>query len=335
MLVGAGHRADGRSRREQRPQPGARSPSLRGRTTSVVAACAELGAAVLPGRRDADRARARPRSAALSSRSSRRSTVGGPAFLGPSPRRSRRRGSFRPAGSTPRRSASYLACPPCSPAAAPGSPTAQSIREARLRRDRRAAREQQRRSRMIQPSSSAREECRYDLVALGEVMLRLDPGDGRIATRARRSGPGRAAASTTWRAGCAAASGSAPAIVTALADNPVGRLIEDLMLQGGVDAGAARVAHLRRHRARGPQRAQLHRARLRRARRRRLLRPRALGRVAAAAGRRRLGRIFGGEGARWFHTGGVFCALSETARERSRSRPSRRRAATARSSPTT
>ena len=43
--------------------------------------------------------------------------------------------------------------------------------------------------------------CRFDLVSLGEVMLRLDPGDGRVHTaRAFRSG--RAAASTTSRAAC-------------------------------------------------------------------------------------------------------------------------------------
>ena len=52
------------------------------------------------------------------------------------------------------------------------------------------------------------DSARWDLVALGEVMLRLDPGDGRIATT-RSSAPGRAAASTTspvaWRAHSACA----------------------------------------------------------------------------------------------------------------------------------
>ena len=54
------------------------------------------------------------------------------------------------------------------------------------------------------------EECEFDIVALGEVMLRLDPGEGRIRT-ARRSRPGRAAASTTSPAACARSSGCGPA----------------------------------------------------------------------------------------------------------------------------
>ena len=82
-------------------------------------------------------------------------------------------------------------------------------------------------------------DCMWDLVSLGEVMLRLDPGDGRIATTREFRAPGRAAASTTSRAGCGAASACSTAVVTALADNPVGRLVEDLMLQGGVDSARA------------------------------------------------------------------------------------------------
>ena len=87
---------------------------------------------------------------------------------------------------------------------------------------------------MTQLSLRPREECRYDLVALGEVMLRFDPGDGRIATT--RTFPARrVGANTTSPADCVAASVCGPAIVTALADNPIGRLIEDLILQGGVE----------------------------------------------------------------------------------------------------
>ncbi|MFC7481441.1 hypothetical protein ACFQX7_17335 [Luedemannella flava] len=59
------------------------------------------------------------------------------------------------------------------------------------------------------PEPRPAEECRYDLVSLGEVMLRLDPGEGRVRTAAP-SAPGRAAGSTTWPAACAAASASAP-----------------------------------------------------------------------------------------------------------------------------
>ncbi len=50
------------------------------------------------------------------------------------------------------------------------------------------------------------EQCRYDALSLGEVMLRLDPGEGRIRT-ARQFRAGRAAASTTSREGCGGASG--------------------------------------------------------------------------------------------------------------------------------
>ena len=181
-------------------------------------------------------------------------------------------------------------------------------------------------------------DCRFDEVSLGEVMLRLDPGEGRDPHDPHLPAPGKAAASTTSRAACAAASACAPRIVTALADNPVGRLVEDLMLQGGVDLslpalGASTTASA----ATRPQRPQLHRARLRPARRRRLLRPRPHRRRAAAAGRRRLGAIFGGagQGARWFHTGGIFCgAVGDDARA-SRARPWRRRDAHGTASRTT
>src|SRR5262245_32218170 len=82
----------------------------------------------------------------------------------------------------------------------------------------------------IKPKS----ECRWDLVSLGEVMLRLDPGDGRIATtrtfQACEGGGEYNVARGLKR--CFALD---TAIVTALADNPVGRLIQDLIYQGGVD----------------------------------------------------------------------------------------------------
>src|SRR5262249_34948608 len=79
-----------------------------------------------------------------------------------------------------------------------------------------------------------RDECRYELVSLGEVMLRLDPGDGRIAT-ARRSDVGEGGGEYTVARGLRRCFGLQTAVVTALADNPVGRLVEDLMFTGGVD----------------------------------------------------------------------------------------------------
>ena len=163
------------------------------------------------------------------------------------------------------------------------------------------------------------------------------PRPRRRAHRDRRArfGSGRAAASTTWREGFAAASASAPAIVTALADNPVGRLIEDLMLQGGVEQAQLVLARLRRDRARGPQRAQLHRTWLRRARRRRLLRPRAhrrrrsCGRATSTGSGSSASRVSAGS------TRAASSARSRRRRRRSRWRPSPRHAATAPSSPTT
>ena len=78
------------------------------------------------------------------------------------------------------------------------------------------------------------EAARYDLVALGEVMLRLDPGEGRIATtRSFRVWEGGGEYNVAR--GLRRCFGLRTAIVTALVDNPVGRLVEDLMLQGGVD----------------------------------------------------------------------------------------------------
>src|SRR5260370_14751754 len=79
-----------------------------------------------------------------------------------------------------------------------------------------------------------REECRWDLVSLGEVMLRLDPGDGRIhTTRAFRVWEGGGEYNVAR--GLKRCFGLETAVVTALVDNPVGRLAQDLIYQGGVD----------------------------------------------------------------------------------------------------
>ena len=77
-------------------------------------------------------------------------------------------------------------------------------------------------------------ECRWALVSLGEVMLRLDPGDGRVhTTRTFQAWEGGGEYNVAR--GLRRCFGLRTAVVTALADNPVGRLVEDLMLQGGVD----------------------------------------------------------------------------------------------------
>src|SRR4051812_763706 len=77
-------------------------------------------------------------------------------------------------------------------------------------------------------------DCRHDMVALGEVMLRLDPGEGRIrTTRGFRVWEGGGEYNVAR--GLRRCFGQRTAVVTALADNEIGRLVEDLILQGGVD----------------------------------------------------------------------------------------------------
>lgn len=82
-------------------------------------------------------------------------------------------------------------------------------------------------------------ECDYDVVALGEVMLRLDPGEGRIRT-ARHFNVYEGGGEYNVARGLRRCFGLRGAIVTALADNEVGRLVEDLMLTGGLDLSYVR-----------------------------------------------------------------------------------------------
>ena len=156
-----------------------------------------------------------------------------------------------------------------------------------------------------------KEGCRWDLVALGEVMLRLDPGGGRIAT-ARSFRVCEGGGEYNVARGLKRCFGMDTAIITALADNPAGRLVEDLMYQGGVDQSLVRwvpydgVGRTVRNGLNFTERGFGVRA--------------AVGcsdRGHTAVSQLRAGeidwdRIFGASGARWFHTGGIFCALSET-----------------------
>jgi len=157
----------------------------------------------------------------------------------------------------------------------------------------------------------------WDEVSLGEVMLRLDPGEGRVHT-SRQFAVWEGGGEYNVARGLRRCFGLRTAIATALADNPVGRLVEDLMLQGGVDTSLLRwVAYDGVGRA---VRNGLN------------FTERGFG-VRAAAGCSDRGHtaiaaskpgdwnweeIFGpgraGEagGARWFHTGGIFAALSAT-----------------------
>ena len=83
------------------------------------------------------------------------------------------------------------------------------------------------------------EECRFDAVSLGEVMLRLDPGESRIRT-ARTFRAWEGGGEYNVSRGLRRCFGQRTAIVTALADNDIGRLVEDLILQGGVDTSFIR-----------------------------------------------------------------------------------------------
>src|ERR1700674_1669438 len=155
-------------------------------------------------------------------------------------------------------------------------------------------------------------DCVWDVVSLGEVMLRLDPGDERISTtRHFRSWEGGGEYNVAR--GLKRCFGMDAALVTALADNPIGRLVEDLMLQGGVSQKYVRwapydgVGRTVRNGLNFTERGFGVRA--------------ALGcsdRGHTAVSQLKPSEIdwdqvFSKDGARWFHTGGIFCGLSEAA----------------------
>jgi len=156
-----------------------------------------------------------------------------------------------------------------------------------------------------------RERCRWDLLSLGEVMLRFDPGDRRIwTTRAFEVSEGGGEYNVAR--GLKRCFGLNTALVTALVDNPVGRLVQDLIFQGGVDQSLVKwveddgVGRTVRNGLNFVERGFGIRA--------------ALGcsdRGHTAVSQLKEGdidweEIFGKHGVRWFHTGGIFCALSDS-----------------------
>ncbi len=154
--------------------------------------------------------------------------------------------------------------------------------------------------------------CMWDLVSLGEVMLRLDPGDERISTT-RHFRAWEGGGEYNVARGLRRCFGMDTAIVTALADNPIGRLVEDLMLQGGVSQKYVRwvpydgVGRTVRNGLNFTERGFGLRAPLG-----------CSDRGHTAVSQLKPGeidweQIFGKDGARWFHTGGIYCALSATA----------------------
>lgn len=158
------------------------------------------------------------------------------------------------------------------------------------------------------------DQCRYDAVALGEVMLRLDPGEGRIRT-ARQFRVWEGGGEYNVVRGLRRVFGLRGAVVTALVDNEVGRLVEDFVLAGGLD-----VDHIVWVPSDGVGRT---------ARNGLNFTERGFG-VRGAVGVSDRGHtavsqlqpgdidfdhLFGELGVRWLHTGGIFAALSPSTAE--------------------
>ena len=156
-----------------------------------------------------------------------------------------------------------------------------------------------------------KEDCTFDMISLGEIMLRLDPGDSRIRT-ARSFRVWEGGGEYNVARGLRKCFGLKTAAVTALADNEVGRLVEDFMLQGGVDTSLIKwvkydgIGRTVRNGLNFTERGYGIRG--------------ALGvsdRGNTAASQLKEGDvdweyIFGTLGVRWLHTGGIFAALSDT-----------------------
>jgi 2-dehydro-3-deoxygluconokinase len=159
----------------------------------------------------------------------------------------------------------------------------------------------------IKPAAS----CGFDQISLGEVMLRLDPGEGRIRTaREFRAWEGGGEYNTSR--GLRKCFRLKTAVCTAFVDNEVGHLVEDFIMQGGVATDLIRwreddgIGRTVRNGLNFTERGFGIRG--------------AVGvpdRGNTAASQLKPGdfdwdHIFGRIGARWFHTGGIFAALSET-----------------------
>jgi len=154
-------------------------------------------------------------------------------------------------------------------------------------------------------------DTRYDIVSLGEVMLRLDPGEGRIRTT-RNLRVWEGGGEYNVARGLRRAFGLRAAIVTALADNEIGRLVEDCMLTGGVDTSFVQwvpydgIGRTVRNGLNFTERGFGVRGAVGVSDR---------GNTAAsqlAPDDVDWDHLFGELGVRWLHTGGIFAALSQT-----------------------
>jgi 2-dehydro-3-deoxygluconokinase len=159
----------------------------------------------------------------------------------------------------------------------------------------------------IKPKS----QCRWDEASLGEIMIRLDPGDTRIkCTRGFAVWEGGGEYNVAR--GLKRCFGLNTTVVTAIPENDVGYLLLDLIYQGGVDTSFVKwlpfdgVGRNVRVGLNFTERGYGVRA--------------ALGvsdRGNSAASQLKVGdidwsRLFGKDGCRWFHCGGIFAALSAT-----------------------
>ena len=155
----------------------------------------------------------------------------------------------------------------------------------------------------------SREECQWDAAALGEIMLRLDPGDGRIRTT-RHFNVWEGGGEYNVVRGLRRCFGLRTTVVTSIVDCEIGRLLEDLMLQGGVDLShvkwvpfdgigrAARVGLNFTEKGFGVRAA-----------------VGCSDRAYSAASQLKPGdvdwkQLFEKEGVRWLHCGGIFAALA-------------------------
>lgn len=156
-----------------------------------------------------------------------------------------------------------------------------------------------------------KDSCEFDIVSLGEVMLRLDPGNMRVRT-ARSFDVWEGGGEYNVARGLRKCFGLRGAVVTAFADNDVGRLVEDFILQGGVDT---RFIQWKSYDGLG-----------RSVRNGLNFTERGFGirgamgvsdRGHTAASQMKRGdvdweKVFGESGSRWLHTGGIYAGLSET-----------------------
>ena len=159
-----------------------------------------------------------------------------------------------------------------------------------------------------------KKDCAFDMIALGEVMLRLDPGDMRVKN-ARSFRVWEGGGEYNVARGLRRCFSMKTGVVTAFADNEIGRLCEDFILQGGVDTSMIKwvpydgIGRKVRNGLNFTERGFGIRG--------------AVGvsdRGNTAASQLKPGDIdweyiFGTLGVRWLHTGGIFAALSETTAE--------------------